>query len=573
MASGRAEQFEWEEVSDPQDFKPMSVNDQLNFNDGFLERENLQYILRRLLHESSFQTVGTFNAGLPISAHDMEARLDIHINPKACRVRQIAEMALEVAVMANSYYNSKDVLLETISSVREAYSGETKERLDSAFRRLVRASGSPLNPHYILEIIGRHDLPKGAYIKHLEEVYDVMSRVHISASNAAKDLYPNLVKYNLIYRAPKFTTVEAVQMYASNMRNLTHQRERGLKLLTAEKDTRDPVETANDIMYMLSMTNLMLMHQDELAVLKKWTVIKMSEICAAYYMCYLQVPESKDLYMELVDSVCAVMNTNISEPEDAYALSFPVNNMLRFVRFLDRSGVYALPSFFKFNVFAVMIRTHNVLSEHREEPRSDDEDDFAGDTSSDEEGALEIDPRSSSEIGYMVKNPFGKPDLYRCPKNLVKYIKTELLTSQPIQQIITDRENNEIKFEQYTLDYIDTIMVEGSAKQLKMDPRQVMAYVSTVTEGADVADDGRDEEDSTFANVRVRRPPSHGAEGGVRSASRRRRNQGPYSRPPQQQQQHRSRRQRRRDGAGSRDGEEGDPRDGLSTLLRSTNIE
>lgn len=498
----------------------IAMNDTLNFSNALISDDDIAYIVS-LLDESCLSLLGMLNYGVPMPIHEIEAVFQLQLRHDALMCREVATDVIKLVVLCNHYYNSHTTLTNTIQQIRRVFSGANLERLEAGLARLYRATDSQSNAFYTTENIGRLDLPTGAYMKELRLLYDICNRAGLTVSDSAKESYFMLNAYNHIYKPPRYTSSEGVRMYADNLKNLAMRFDSPLRILTAEKRTRDPEETANDLMFALSMTNLMLMHQDELALLKQWILAIMNEMCATLYIAYLQVPSTSSLYGSVVDNVMRLTENGISESSERPVFSDVLAAMLTFIKSLYSANVYIVPSLFKFATFSVILSTHNVL----EETEHTDEDDRN----------VELDPTSPyTNARYMVKNPFGRRPLFKCPDNLVKHLRQDLVKSEPVQAMLTEWSNQTVTFDYFRLDFIETLMIEGASRQLKMLPEQLSEYLDKARSDARVLDRCHFQgDDSVFADVRVRTIPRTVREDARRRpdrAHRRGRTSRPYER-------------------------------------------
>uniref|UniRef100_A0AAU7E238 Tegument protein UL35 n=1 Tax=Hipposideros bat herpesvirus TaxID=3141919 RepID=A0AAU7E238_9VIRU len=513
--AARRRSSDTDRVSEVPQLVSVAMDDSLNFHASLLRSPDIQYIVS-LLDESCFQVVGTANFGVPMPLCELDAILQLQIRHESIRCRELAVRIIRFIILCCHYYNGHAILVHSIRQIQRTFSGANKERLESALARLYRSIDSSQNAYHVVEHIGHLDMPTGAYVKQLRQAYNACERAGITVSAEARSMYPTLCSYNHLYRPPKYTSPACVRLYADGIRHLTMRDNAPLRIMTAERRTRDPVEAVNDLMFALSLTNLILMHQDELSVLKKWLLATLNEMCAQLYVAYLQVPSTSALYVSILNEVTNLIDTDLHEDGNQLCFAAVTEALLRFLRALYSSGVYINVDLFRFSAFSVMISGHNILNE------------------AEEERDLELDPTSPyTDARYMVKNPFGQRNLFRCPDNLVKHLRDDFIESDPVQIMMTDWENNVATFDYYKLDYMKTLMVEGAAKQLKMLPTQMAEYLDRACSAARVVDRPHALEESMFANVRVRILPTPERRRDVRRTRPFRRDSDtrPYRRP------------------------------------------
>lgn len=461
---------------------------------------DIQYLSEQVLTADSASLVSSLNLGIPMPVYVLEALLDIHILQERARCRQLFQPIVQLAVLANYYYTCRATLWTSSRSLRQLFSGINMERLESGFRRLCRATNPEFNPHPVLETIGGFSMKDSEYRKHMRRMYDIIALLGINTEPRAVESYPDLNERNHLYSCPRFTTAEAVHIYASNIRTMSGFSSVPLQILTANKRTKDPQEVINDIMFALSATHMLIKLKNELSSLKTWIMIKFGMLCKQFYIVYTQALETSDAYRAFVSSVSIITRRNMSESRDDFALAEPVRLALAFAKAVLDTDVYAVPEYVACSVFAFLLRAHNVLQE------DDSQDAIPSHDDTDNED-FDEHPAPFQEIVYLPRNPYGNPSISKCPRDVVTFLKTKFITCDLTQCVLTNLTDRSVTFENFRLEHHIPMLMEGAAQQLKMSPRQLNSYLSMARSGADVYQDPNESpysDETLFANVRVR---------------------------------------------------------------------
>lgn len=473
----------------------VQVDEDINLKPGLLSRDDVEYV-KDLITDSCSSFVGLINSGFPSPTHVVDTLLHFQVRVQHIKCRQIIEPALKLVFTANYYYNSKSILERSINALNGILAHEDFQRIETGFRRLNRATNVSDNPYDVLEAIENPALSEGQYAEHLASVYKLVRLAGINTEDYVPGHYPRLGVFNHIYKPPLFTALEAVETYSENLKNLTLQTEgSGLRLLTAVHRSRDPDLVVNDVMFLLSLSHLNFMHAAELSSMYKWIGTQASMLCSSLYMCYTQVPETRDVYAAIVRGVYGFVHR---PPENA-SLRPVLKNVLSMIRKLEAADVYIVPGYLATSVFSLLLKLHNAIAQ---------EDGvipvFLEGRRATSEPYTVPDPTSPFDNArYVFKNPYSRDDLFKCPQNLIQYLGPDFITSKPTQQILMEVSETEVTFENYELALMHSLMVEGAASQLKMLPQQLTRYLHNTPTSADVVEDS-DAEDSLFADVQLR---------------------------------------------------------------------
>uniref|UniRef100_A0AAU7E1Z5 Tegument protein UL35 n=1 Tax=Lemniscomys rat herpesvirus TaxID=3141920 RepID=A0AAU7E1Z5_9VIRU len=461
----------------------------MNFLPNVLRDEDVDYV-RELILESDEGVIGALNSGLPMPVYVLESLFVIRVRHRYAKVRQIAEPIVKLAVMCNHYYNSHRIMRNSLLSLRQLFTHQDLERIESGLRRLNRAVNHPENPITLLDTIGSLDMPNGAYEKHLSSVYDLARRAFVQVSDEARRSYPKLGLFNYLYQAPNFTSAEAVETYAENLSNLTRGIDAAPQSLTVRKRSRDPEDVLNDLMYSLSLSHLVVRHQDTLYSLRRWLIIQFSVLCERLYITYTQIPEIRDEFVDVVRQALLLVNQDTEEEEDEFSLEPALVSIFRLLRTVANFDVYVVPDYVRFSTFALIVKIHYAQEVRRNNAESDDEYD------------VEVDPSSPYlNARYYVNNPYGDPQLFHCPRNVNRYLGRQFVRKTTKQTMLMEYDENFITFEDFELDLHRQLIIEGASRQLKMRPEQLEHYVGLDIRDADVVEpDSRD----LFADVRIR---------------------------------------------------------------------
>lgn len=492
--AGRDDHYHDEEWLQDTNYPGIPVDEHLNFIRGLLSEADIVYTRDELIEAGNHDFVGLLNSGLPMPTFALETLVAFQIRPSHIRCRQIAEKALKLAIMINHYYRSRSIFQAGIYALRDAMSRNNNlHRIESGLRRLMTALDMEENPFYLIENLEELDVLDGEYKDHLRTVYDICNRAGISIPEETRLLYPRLTLFNHLYMAPLFTSEEAVSVFAENLRSLTLGTGAPLALLTERNATRDPEPVLNDVLFALSMNNALSRHRQELYTLKRWILEKLNLLCVDIYTAYTQVPEIRDLFRMTVLSVVDTLEAGIEDDAQYFTFAPILSNVFQLLKELHKTRVYVLPDFVRFSVFTVSTRLHNAREGVSNGP-SDEID-------------LEYDPTSIfDETQYLYKNPYGNKDLFRCPRNLVRYLGiNNVIRARLSHTMMTALEENTFHTDTETTDLHEQLMLEGTAKQLGMLPRQLAQYVNTVEEDRDVAGQTMPElQQKLFADVTIR---------------------------------------------------------------------
>nr|WRQ19877.1 MAG: protein m35 [Herpesviridae sp.] len=479
-----------EELVDPRVATSLPVDEHLNFIPQVLNGEDASYV-KELVLNSDEGAVGFLNSGLPMPAYILEAMFVIRIKHRYVKYRQIAEPIIKLAIMSNHYYNSHRIMQNSLLSLQQLFTNQNLERLESGFRRLIRAVNHPDNPRTILDTIGDLDMPTGAYEKHLLTLNDLARRARIQVSNEVPRHYPKLGLFNYLYKAPNFTSVEAVNAYSNNLANLTRRLNVTPQTLTVTKRSKDPEDVLNDLMFSLSLSHLVVKHQETLYALRRWIIIQFSTLCQRLYITYTQIPEIRDLFLEVVRETLTLLGQGVEEEEGDFSLGPAIGAAFRLLRRVTTFDVYVLPEYITFSSFNLIAKIHYNEEVRRNNAESDDEYD------------IEIDPTSPYiDATYYVNNPYSDPQLFHCPRNVNRYLGRDFIAKSTKQDMLTESEDRFITFESYELDLHRQLIIEGASRQLKMRPGQLEHYLNLEIRDADVVEP--DDSQNLFADVQIR---------------------------------------------------------------------
>ncbi|AAF99133.1 pR35 [rat cytomegalovirus strain Maastricht] len=483
---------------DPRYRTSLFIDARHNFPERFLSPDDLDLILAALT-DGDAGVVAALNAGLPMAPYMFEALCNPRVRHRFVKVRQLLEPVISFAVGAAHYYNGKRVLEEATNRRARMFGPPDIQRLDIGLRRIYRAARSDDNPYDLMEAVEDLDLPKGAYEKHLRTLYDLLQRVNVDLAATSGLDYQRLSTFNYLFDAPRFLTQEAIETYADNLADITRRdATRPLRSLTVFKRSKDVEDVANDIMFSLALGNAIVQQQAALIAMRKSLLLKLSRLCELSYVAYTQVPETKAVFADLARETHRLVTSTSEEPPD---FGPPVATLLRFVRALMDADVYVCPEYVTGQIFAINSRMYDLDSA------------LAG---YDHELEIEGDPSGPyDQIRYYAINPYTDSRLFKCPKDLLGHLGDGLIRTRMVQSLITEATDTAVTYDNYELDAVNGLILEGAARSLKISLEQLRHYMEAVPDGAGAAVVADGEEDADlFADVEVRRPaPTRPARG------------------------------------------------------------
>lgn len=479
---------------DPRYRTSLYIDSKHNFPDQLLLSEDLELILASLT-DGDAGLIAALNSGLPMQPYVFEALCNVRVRHAYVKVRSLLEPIISFAVASAHYYNGKRILNEAITRRAQMFTTPDLQRLDLGLRRLYRAARSEENPYDIMEAIEDLDLPRGAYEKHLSTLYELLRAVNVDLEATSQLDYQRLGTFNYLFDSPKFLSQEAIETYADNLADITRRNtRRPLRALTVFKRSKDFDDVTNDIMFSLALGNAIVQHQTALIAMRKTLLLKLSRLCEQSYVAYTQVPETKIIFADLSRQTFElVTSTSNQSPNFAPVIA----TLMRFVRTLMDAGIYACPDYMTSQIFAFNSRMYELESP------------LAG---HDTELEVETDPSGPyDQIQYYAINPYTDPNLFKCPKDLMTYLGDGLIRTRLVQSLITEATETSVNYENYELDALNDMILEGASRSLKISSEQLQHYMDIVPSdaGAVITEENKDANVDLFADVEIRRHETH----------------------------------------------------------------
>lgn len=476
---------------DPRYRTSLYIDSNHNFPDQLISSEDLQLILN-CLPDGDAGLIAALNAGLPMQAYVFDSLCNVRVRHQFVKVRLILEPTIAFAVAAAHYYNGGRILREATARRAQMFAAPDLQRLDLGLRRLYQAARSEENPYDIMEAVEDLDLPRGAYEKHLKTIYGLLQAVNVDLAATSRLNYQRLSTFNYLFDSPKFLTQEAIETYADNLADITrHNTRQPLRSLTVFKRSKDFDDVSNDIMFSLALGNAIVQHQAALIAMRKSLLLKLSALCERSYVAYTQVPDTKEIFAELSRQTFNLISSATNESPD---FGPPIATLMRFVRALMDANVYVCPSYVAGQIFALNSRMYNLQS-----PLS----------GHDTELEIESDPSGPyDQVDYHAINPYTDSNLFKCPKDLTNYLGDGLIRTRMVQSLITEVTETSVTYENYELDAVNDMILEGASRYLKIGLDQLRHYMEVVPAHSNalvVEDDDAD----LFADVELRRPATN----------------------------------------------------------------
>nr|CDI95379.1 GP35 [Caviid herpesvirus 2 str. CIDMTR] len=487
-------------AQEPEPEIPLDEN--YNFSPSVLTEEDIRYVTHRLVEEPCLRKLAFFNSGIPVPAFELEANIRVDVKRQCLRISQVAEQAVKIAVCASHLVNSKLLLVKYTDAITIFMNSPHRERLETGYRRLCQALNDDSNPADMIQSLDDTYLPTSIYKHRLQHLYDLADSINIDVEDEARRHYHKLGVFNNFYKSPLFFTTEAVLAYATNIEQITRGNTLDFDLMTIKKLSKDPIDVLNDMMFILSFNHMVFVQTEDCFTLRKWIITSLNNFTLDMHTAYTQVPETRITFLNLVDMVASMINTNTDIEDDDEDSQFKpalrvVFNMLRE---LEKASVYVLPEFMRFASFVVLLK---LLNRRTETHCAGLDLAFRG-----QESTADLDPSTPySVVEYNLKNPYGNKQLFRCPRNVPKYLGEDLVEMNMTQPIISTAEDGSPTVDYYELQKQACLMMEGAAQQLRMTPEQIKAYaynkelVAPAEAETTVTEDVLEPEDPLFANV------------------------------------------------------------------------
>nr|WEG69727.1 tegument protein UL35 [Mastomys natalensis cytomegalovirus 3]WEG69867.1 tegument protein UL35 [Mastomys natalensis cytomegalovirus 3]WEG70007.1 tegument protein UL35 [Mastomys natalensis cytomegalovirus 3]WEG70147.1 tegument protein UL35 [Mastomys natalensis cytomegalovirus 3]WEG70287.1 tegument protein UL35 [Mastomys natalensis cytomegalovirus 3] len=432
------------------------IDSRCNFPDSLLDADDIRFI-QHVVRDGDIGAMAALNAGLPMKPYMLDSLLSIRVKHRYSKVRLILEPILQFIVRAAHLHNGRYILRDGLSKKSQMFTATDTTRLESGLRRLYHALGMPDNPFDILEAIDNMDLPNIAYERYLKHIYNIISLLEPNVRDRLD--YTHLTVFNYIYDPPKFTTQEAINVYAKNLSNITKKIPHRIETLTVTHRSRDPIHVINDLLFCLSFGNYLVSHQDSLRTLKKSMLLSLNNLCGMLYITYTQIPETKSLFQDIArESHVLITSTSEGTPDFSHIAKY----MLRFVRAAITADVYTVPEYLSNQIFAITSRLHDV--EGAAVGHSDDLD-------------VEIDEDSEYAIAYHVTNPYVDANIFKCPRDVISYIGS-MITKKLYREIITEYDEDTLTSNIYEMDLTNDLIQEGAARALRISHEQLSSYLS-----------------------------------------------------------------------------------------------
>lgn len=464
------------------------IDSRLNFPPRVVNDRDVQFILDAL-RDGDRGLVAAINSGLPMSPYMMDALLALRTRHSYAKVRLILEPIISLIVTASHYYNGGRILHESMEKRSRMFRDVDLNRLDDGLRRIYRATNDPGNPYDLIQAVTELDLPDGIYKGYLEKVYTLIKKVIPRGEGTSQLNYTSLETFNYLFKPPKFTSQEAISLYASNLSNITKRSNDPLISLTASKRSKDASDVLNDIMFSLALGNAIVAQHNSLKDLKKIMMMRLNTLCSTLYLVYTQIPELKLTYFEIVrESHSLITASSNEEPSFDIVCSL----LLKFTREVMDTGIFANPEYVSHKIFALTSRVHGIQN---------DTVGYENDLD------VEIDTTGPYKLAFHVTNPYIDENIFKCPKNVAANVGDFMLAKKVTQEMMINLTPDEVVFDVFEMDKVKDMVLEATAKFLHITPAQLDHYLDTVNTSADVT---APDQNNLFADTATERPqPTH----------------------------------------------------------------
>ncbi|AHJ84113.1 tegument protein UL35 [Human betaherpesvirus 5] len=450
----------------------LPVDDWLNFRVDLFGDEHRRLLLEMLTQGCS-NFVGLLNFGVPSPVYALEALVDFQVRNAFMKVKPVAQEIIRICILANHYRNSRDVLRDLRTQLDVLYSEPLKTRLLRGLIRLCRAAQTGVKPEDISVHLGADDVTFGVLKRALVRLHRVRDALGLRASPEAEARYPRLTTYNLLFHPPPFTTVEAVDLCAENLSDVTQRRNRPLRCLTSIKrpGSRTLEDALNDMYLLLTLRHLQLRHALELQMMQDWVVERCNRLCDALYFCYTQAPETRQTFVTLVRGL------ELARQHSSPAFQPMLYNLLQLLTQLHEANVYLCPGYLHFSAYKLLKKIQSV-SDARERGEFGDEDEEQENDGEPREAQLDLeaDPTArEGELFFFSKNLYGNGEVFRVPEQPSRYLRRRMFVERPeTLQIFYNFHEGKITTETYHLQRIYSMMIEGASRQTGLTPKRFM---------------------------------------------------------------------------------------------------
>lgn len=453
--------------NDPRRETSITINASYNFAEGLLSERDIIFI-QEAVSPGDVGTMAALNSGLPMRVYTMKSLMTIRVRHRFSKVRVILEPIIAFAVSVSHFQNTRRILRDAMAKRAQLFNPADINRIEAGLYRIYRAVNSHENPYTLIEAIQNTDLPRGAYESHVKQIYALLENIHFDFQTTARLDYTRLSTFNYFFVSPKFTSQEAIDMYADNLANITRRSQTPLQCLTVTRVSRDPHDVLNDCLFALALGNAIVSHQDSVRSLHRSLIMDATALCSRLYPTYLQVPETRRIYAALARECFRLTAAISTEPVQYTSL---LSLMFQFVREIIAADVYACPDYVTQQIFAISGRFYGLQS-----PMFG----HAGDLD------VEIDPTSVYQASYHVNNPFTDPNIFKCPKDIVSHIGSHIFEKRLTTEVFTDCTDRDLSTEAISTDMVKDLVSEGAARALKITPHQVQSYLNVANTPSEV---------------------------------------------------------------------------------------
>ncbi|AEV80896.1 tegument protein UL35 [Saimiriine betaherpesvirus 4] len=478
----------------PYSFPSLPVNESLNFRADLFCDEH-RHFLKELVTVGCGGYVGLLCYGMPSPTYVLETMMDFQIRPEFTRVKLIAAPILAIAIMANHYHNSYNILQETKQRLHNLYVGPMKEKLTRSFRKLCQRLPVAVNAEVIIQCMETEDVTFGTLKQCLSQLNELRDAADLSPSEDTRSHYGLLTLYNLLYVPPKFITSRGVNIYSENLGDVTRRVHAPMRSLIMEQRPRTAAIILDDVSFILSLQHLCVTHKIELQMLRSWIWAKCNELMNELYFVYLQAPELKNAFQDVMSSMQLTRN-------DPRTLAFQnlLRDLLTFLRKVHLTDIYTVPGYIRFCAF-------NLISYLKQAVASTSEDEpHSSDSSSSEDITFDVDPSlARGDTIYITKNPFGCSALFKVPSNLSRFIKKrQFIRRTPMYHVYVMDSGRMITRSQ-PLRNLYNLMLEGGSRQTGTTAKELSQVAERTSNGREVV---IQETLDLFADVERRDAPS-----------------------------------------------------------------
>ncbi|AAD49629.1 U14 [Human betaherpesvirus 6B] len=341
------------------------LDENCNFIPDVLSRANAKFI-KEVLIRDSYNAVCLANSFIPMATQTVEQILIIITKFKFSRSRDLLMSVFRLGVHINRFYAGKNQVKHMITMMKSLFDTEEAMRqLDRALMGLfVDARDNSYMPLIALSL-HENGLPDSKFIKAVRLIQTTVNSFHNRPDADIEQYAEKLRAYNYLYKIPKYSLKEAVDIYSDNLKDLTIGVNKKPTLLFTSSDDAYLSHIYNDLLFLTSTWNMIYNCKKEIRRLNTWIKYEINSIMETAVLVGFQLPDLKETILDLA---ALISNMNLVSPDKELFPHYKLilAKLFEICIFATKANICILPSFIKGH----LIEFEDVLK------RSNDDEDL-----------------------------------------------------------------------------------------------------------------------------------------------------------------------------------------------------